>query len=632
MKKRIVVFIGAICLDNQRRVVRGILDEARVNRMDVYIFTCHVNYTEAAAIKEGAYNIMRLPDLSTFDGAIVMPNSIQKKEIAEEIIGKILESSIPAVSVEEKIEGMYSVEISNFDAQKKIMDHLLAHRDVRTVNYISVFFANKEGKSRLDAYRNALKERNIPIRESQIYYGDYSEMSGRNAVREFLKRDGCLPDAIVCANDAMAVGAIHELNCRGYQVPEDVIVTGFDNDELSYYGSPSLTSVDQNQEQIGCEAVRLLVEQPKELSNLTVPTRIFVRESCGCSHEAEFRIQELRHLYTDKMTIVRQASDSIKNMSQELAGLEKPEELFSHIEKYIRMTDMKSFYLAMCESDDIFGAIEKDSSDFSIARANTSYTNMVTMPVIFQNRKFTSYGKFPAGEVLPDSIRRADENATFYVVTPVHYQDHCYGYCVSEGSEFMLDSELAYLWIGNIGISFENIRKITLMRMMIDRLNTMWMFDTLTNIFNRGGFYYYANPMLAQMKKDKKLCYLLFLDLDDLKGINDNLGHEYGDACICEMAGILQSTISKESIYMRYGGDEFVVFGGCDNPQKGRELERLIYTRVAVKNKEPDRIYNLSVSIGVAVYDTGNIDNLAGLIELADKNMYEEKRNKGGRK
>ncbi len=632
MKKRIAVFIGAICLDNQRRVVRGILDEAGARRMDVYIFTCHVNYTEAAAIKDGAYNIMRLPDLSTFDGAIVMPNSIQKKEIAEEIIEKILESSIPAVSVEEKTEGMHSVEISNFDAQKKIMDHLFDYHDVRTVNYISVFFANKEGKSRLNAYRSALRERNIPIRESQIYYGDYSEMSGQNAVREFLKRDGCLPDAIVCANDAMAVGAIHELNSRGYQVPEDIIVIGFDNDELSYYGFPSLTSVDQNQEQIGCEAVRLLAEQPKELANLTVPTIIFVRESCGCRYEAEFRVQELRHLYTDKMTIVKQASDSIKNMSQELAGLEKPEELFSHIEKYIRMTDMKSFYLAMCESDDIFGVIEKDSSEFSIARANTSYTNTVTMPVIFRNQKFASYGKFPAGEVLPDFIRQADENATFYVVTPVHYQNHCYGYCVSEGSEFMLDSELAYLWIGNIGISFENIRKITLMRMMIDRLNTMWMFDTLTNIFNRGGFYYYANPMFDRMKKEGKLCYLLFLDLDNLKGINDNLGHEYGDACICEMADILQSSISKESIYMRYGGDEFVVFGGCDNPQKGRKLEQLIYTGVAVRNKEPDRIYELSVSIGVTVCAAGNIDNLAGLIEMADKNMYEEKRNKGGRK
>lgn len=91
----------------------------------------------------------------------------------------------------------------------------------------------KEGRERYNAYRDAMEEQGIPVCDNQIYHGNYNRESGRKAVEQFMKYN--MPQAIVCANDAMAIGAMERLQQNGYRIPEDVIVTGFDNDELSEF-------------------------------------------------------------------------------------------------------------------------------------------------------------------------------------------------------------------------------------------------------------------------------------------------------------------------------------------------------------------------------------------------------------
>jgi LacI family transcriptional regulator len=119
------------------------------------------------------------------------------------------------------------------------------------------------------------------------FEGWFAALDGQLAVREILAGPGGdLPDAIVCANDQMAIGAIRELQAAGLKVPADISVTGFDDVYLGTVITPALTTVHQPMRQLGERACELLLERvadparPRQVERL--PAGLVIRESCGC--------------------------------------------------------------------------------------------------------------------------------------------------------------------------------------------------------------------------------------------------------------------------------------------------------------------------------------------------------------
>ena len=121
--------------------------------MDVYVFTCFVNYDESEENKVGAFRIMDLPEFDLFDGVICMKNSIQYEPAVNSLIARIKKSKVPAVSVDEKVDGMYNVGISDYSSQKDIVEHLIETHDLKKINYVCGILQGKEGRERYNAYR-----------------------------------------------------------------------------------------------------------------------------------------------------------------------------------------------------------------------------------------------------------------------------------------------------------------------------------------------------------------------------------------------------------------------------------------------------------------------------------------------
>jgi len=614
MRKKIAVFICAISFSSQRRILDGILEESKKSNIDVFVFTCHINHSVSYMKINGAFAVMTLPDFSNFDGAILMRNTIRQAEIANELVDKIKQSGIPAVSIEEDIEGLHYVGISNYDAQKKIVDHIIEEHKPRNVCYVTGVLDSNEGQERFKAYKDSLKEHGISFDEDLVYKGNYIGESGRLAVKKFLE-DGRKIDAVICANDGMALGAIDELKESGYDVPKDVLVAGFDNDSLSRYSVPMLTTIDQNQEELGRTAVYFLKESSSYgLQKRTIDSKLILGESCGCVSGVDYSIEEIRQIYSKEKGTIIQAVDAMKNMSLELAEVTTMEELYEKLPKYVEKSDMDAFFLCVEENDSL------------------------SIPLAYCGGKFTSVPKYEKGLVLPDEIRNTKE-PQYYVVTSLFFSDTNFGYIIQRGSDFSLESDLAYSWVINIGIAIENIRKIKIMQDMLDRLNKMWMYDTLTNLYNRGGFFHVTADLLDGIKKQNGKCCLMFFDLDGLKKVNDSLGHEAGDKYIVAMAEALKNTIyeleetkkGQAFAAMRYGGDEFVLLCQCDDENDAFEIEKKINREIEKINKNNEQ-FSLAYSMGLSVLKASEIDNLNELIEEADKKMYrskKEKRNKG---
>jgi diguanylate cyclase (GGDEF)-like protein len=163
---------------------------------------------------------------------------------------------------------------------------------------------------------------------------------------------------------------------------------------------------------------------------------------------------------------------------------------------------------------------------------------------------------------------------------------------------------------------------------MHERLHDISLHDELTGLYNRRGFFTLAEHLLKTAKRQQAGLFMLYCDLDGLKGINDALGHQKGDWALIDTANILKETFRDSDIIARIGGDEFVVM-----PIKttGDNLEIVInrlQKAVEMDNTKSKREYKLSISIGTAYFDPLSPCTIDELLSQADKLMYEQKRSK----
>ena len=627
MIKQIAVLMSAINIGNQKKILEGMIDAAKETNCNLFVFTCHINYNEKEENKQGAYQIMKLPDFNTFDGAVIVRNTIQHEPTARQVLAALKKSRIPAVSIDSEMSGMSCISVLNYEAQYKLVEHLIKEHNCRNICYISGPLFNEEARERRRAFEDAMKANSVAYNDSQIIEGLWDEDSGKTAVEAFL--GGGHPDAVVCANDIMAMGAIQALQDNGYRVSEDICVTGFDNEELSRLCVPPLSSVDKNQYEAGRKAVLTLFENEAEKNDrkIVVPTRLVLRESCGCGKENEADIVQFRRKYVYEKLLTHKVADNMKNMMSDFSGMEQPEELIDAAKKYIVQTDMEKFYLCLCDREKLFGIPQNDlSGKLDLENINTDYTENMNIPLAYEDGAFKKYGEFPRGMVLPE-VCRNKSGGNFYIVNPIYYQCFCYGYCISGNSRYPLEDGLYYAWLMNIGIGLENIRKWLLLKDTVVKLNQMWVYDMLTHLYNRAGFFHYAKPMLSKLRENNEEAFLLFLDIDGLKTVNDTLGHEMGDMLISSMAELIRKNVSENELAMRYGGDEFVIFGQMGaNDRLGRLMDDLRAGMDAHNSKNSS--FELSASIGGSCFSAAEADDLNKLIEQADKRMYEEKRKK----
>jgi diguanylate cyclase (GGDEF)-like protein len=151
--------------------------------------------------------------------------------------------------------------------------------------------------------------------------------------------------------------------------------------------------------------------------------------------------------------------------------------------------------------------------------------------------------------------------------------------------------------------------------------------DELTRLYNRRGFYILAAHDLQLARRSESPFSVLYFDLDNLKQINDTLGHEAGSGLLQEFAGILRSTIRATDIVGRVGGDEFVVAGNSSEAEMGLIVKRIEHATSSA-NARHDRPYLIRYSLGHVTSMPGVSDSLNDLLDQADKIMYQAKRDK----
>jgi len=285
-KKRLTIGFFVSELENAyaQTLCRGIMDAAAAVDANVMIFpgkSPKVPYDYRYQ-----YNsIYRLANKETVDALILatgtMVNFLSDEEF-KEFYGRYKE--IPLVSISIPIEGVSSVLIDNTVGLRGVLEHLTAGHGYKRIAFIGGPESNVEAKERFAVYRDVLREHGLPFDPDLVAVGDFTKYSGVRAVSEFLDVRGVKFRALAAANDEMALSAMEELQRRGYRIPEDIAVVGFDNVESTHFSSPTLTTVAQPIYEQAYKAVELALGliKGKPPVNVSLPTSMVLRESCGC--------------------------------------------------------------------------------------------------------------------------------------------------------------------------------------------------------------------------------------------------------------------------------------------------------------------------------------------------------------
>ena len=172
-------------------------------------------------------------------------------------------------------------------------------------------------------------------------------------------------------------------------------------------------------------------------------------------------------------------------------------------------------------------------------------------------------------------------------------------------------------------------REITDRKLAEEALKTLSLRDDLTGLYNRRGFFALAEQGLKTAQRMGTKVFLIFGDLDNLKGINDSLGHKEGDHALMDISQILKRTFRESDIIARIGGDEFVILVMNSLETLAKELIDRFKQGLNDHYLQKGHAYKLSMSFGIVSFNPQNPCSIDVLLAQADKLMYENKKKRG---
>ena len=159
----------------------------------------------------------------------------------------------------------------------------------------------------------------------------------------------------------------------------------------------------------------------------------------------------------------------------------------------------------------------------------------------------------------------------------------------------------------------------------IGELQKLYLRDPLTGLYNRRGLNKFEKPYIDKALEEGKLAAIICADVDGLKKVNDNFGHEEGDNAIIRSSSALIRCFPVGSICVRTGGDEFLVISAFEDEKELKCSIKDVYRNLEEYNAISNKPYKVGCSCGYALVPESGPADLDEIQKIADKNMYDEK-------
>ena len=622
MNKRIAIFTNGFSNEFIEHIVTGLQKKAKEDSVDIFVFVTYCSPNDHELQNKCQLNIFHLPDPADFDGAIMLTNTYNFPDEQERVCARFQRAGVPMLSLEVDVPGMSCIKTENYQGVRDLAIHLVEHHKAKKIIYVNGVAGNVENATRRQALVDVLKEHGLELYDE--FNCDFGFYTSYLSMKRFLKEGKELPDAIVCANDNMALGINSALNEGGYKIPDDVLLTGFDMIKDGQHTFPILSTVSRGWEKFGelaYDKLKYQIANPDERFNEEYHSYFVPSESCGCppTEEADKnRFNAIRNTYFDNL------HQSILDMffmglQVPLSFAEKKEDFY---EKGIQSTNdiplMGPDY-CLCTEPEFF---EQDDDQYP--ERIRGYSSNMDILYELRGGKRRSLSHFDSKTLYPDYAYE-EGKSNIYIFAPLNYLNFIIGYIAIKNSPKLLFNLGLNRFIKNMNAQLFSMRRHIFSERTNAELKKIYMRDALTGLYNRLGCQNVLYDYISSRKKENEKSLLVFADIDRMKTINDVYGHLNGDFAIKATAEAFKKCSPEEWLFGRYGGDEFIAVGPCPETDTIEQLLRQISESMNNEFKSLNLAFMLHASIGYTVIEPDEEATIRDYIDRADKYMYAEK-------
>ena len=622
MKKKIAVCANGWNYDSMLEALKGIQEYASKEDFDVFVFLSFASYSEHVTLMRGELNIYELLDPEDYDGVIVFSTAINSVETVISICNRATEKNIPVVSIGMEMDGIHSVCVSNDEGMRDLVDHLIEEHDVKRAFFIGGTPDHVDNIARLKVTKESFEAHGLKLNDDDIRYGKWTNRYTALVIDEMVSSGRELPDAIICANDIMAMAACTQLETHGILVPEDILVTGFDNCREGKMFYPALSSVEQNYKEIGYKACSIIFDElngVKETAREKVTSRFACGESCGCSGEEDYRASRIlycRHIFR-RNTDANLLEQNERVMRQWLTDMPNYKALKETLcDHYRRNHQFEGDGFYICVNEEYFADVMISEEEMWKKGSSAGILELVSL----KGGEIIDGLKVDAHTIVPAYAKEPGKQHVYFII-PMHYFENNYGYVVLTDFPYLIEENILYPYMEMLQQSIRLMRTNLRLKALYDR-------DQMTGLYNRFGYENKALPLYEDSINDKTNVMVMFVDINYMKRINDQFGHLNGDNAIRTVVAAINANIMADSIAIRFGGDEFLIIAPNCDEKKALSIKGAILKYLEDKNATKINPYDISVSIGYVVSDPVSRPKatLQDYIREADNEMYEIKK------
>ncbi len=581
----------------------------------------------------GERNLFKLIPFQKLSALIVLSETIKDTAVTDNLIAQARNYKIPVIAVERPVEDCHCITYDIAAPFAELVEHIFAHHKCRRVAFIAGFPDNSASEERLQLYLDALKRYDIPYEKDLVQYGYFWESPTITAIEQlFLYNQGKPPiEAIICANDTMAMTVVAELGKRGYTVPQDILVTGCDGITAEQYFVPRLTTASCDFEAISKKIIELVISLREDNTQppvtVPVPYKLRVSQSCGCKPASNCSAAKMLMQLNMQLSGLRAFHKEIHNMTIRLLDESiTPEQLSPAVTQtgwgLARYQSSLVLFCNTLESLGIFPPnIEPGKNVYEFCRWGTDH--------------FTpDFDPFSPKEILPDLDEMFEViPSKTIMVTLLHEQNAIFGYFVTgfepgtgEYSLNTLDYGRLLDYQMTLSHVFSTMMHRRSLMAMNNELERLYVHDSMTGVFNRRGFFQRLNYLISQATPESHI-FFAAIDMDGLKYINDTFGHAEGDFAITSLANLITEVAPKGSAIARFGGDEFMVgmLFPNDVPDYPEQFRMTMEHAVDVLNANTGKPYSIGASCGLEYCAYSEVTDIDQLMKSADNKLYVDK-------
>ena len=654
-KQRIGLVIDYLASEYSENLINGAASYCNEKDVDLVVFI--IGEIHNPSIKTHNYQYVATTAQirqANVDGIIIASGTQMHGTTKNELISYLHSyKPLPIVNISMVLKGIPSIVTDCNQAFDSLIQYLIDEQQCRHFGFMGVDSNSSDVKTRTSIFKEVLKRNNISLNDTTFWKSNFDYDSSYKLLEEYYAKNNSFPfDAIVASNDDTAFACMdfcqQRLNLR---IPEDIVITGFDDLRRASFSNPPLTSVNQ---QVSYQAYKASQTLCSILNGQQVPLVQEIKAKAILRHSTDRVKNDQKPFISNDYIETEIISEDSYNRYSVSEWYNKRSQLFSAARFYTGMQHNVS-------TNEIGTVLTKEIKQFGFkAAAVVIYDNPIEVLYPFEyfnlpakarvisafdnstgyelSKALTLPETFipfnPNDYMIPHGILKFTKQGFF--VTALYHNEIQFGYLIINRGDYDLGVyDLIAKAIANqlaASFSYTHIKnEASLITDKYNKLDIIANTDELTELKNRRGFMDMGNAVMkfAQAINQKGL--VIYCDMDGLKKINDTYGHEAGDVAIKAQGTILRNNFRSTDIVARLAGDEFAIISPGLSIDYFNEIRENINKDCAKWSENSP--YELSISMGFVEYpceQTGY--SLNSLLSDADASLYIEKGRKKAEK